>query len=124
MSYEINWEENGVVVRFWGTYTFEVNNDADLEVYSAPQLEGLKYVIWDLTDISEMSMTEDEAVLPATHNKLASSRLLHVKVAMIATDQQTRRVCEAYVAGCRNRGVGWDFMVSDSMETIRKWIAD
>jgi hypothetical protein len=123
MPYEINWEENGVVVKFRGTFTFEVNNDASLELLNSNQLEGLKYIIWDLSDISKMGMTIDDAVLAAMQDQLVSSRLPHVKMALIATDQSTRNVCYEYVTGCRNRKVGWSFKISHSMDRVRTWIA-
>jgi hypothetical protein len=123
MPYEINWEKNGVLMRFLGIFNLKENNNATIEILDAPQFESVKYIIWDLSGISEQNMTEDEAVLVSMQDKLISSRLPKVKMALFAQDEHVRRICDKYVAGCHSRLTGWDFMVSDSMEKIRTWFA-
>jgi len=68
-------------------------------------------------------MTEEEATLAAIQDKLISSRLPQVKMALLAQDKHSRRLCDQYVASYNSRVTGWDFMVSDSMENIRTWVA-
>lgn len=123
MPYEINWEMNGVLVRFLGTFNHKENNNATIEILNAPQVEGLKYIIWDLSDISTQKMTEDEAALAAMQDQLASFRLPHIKMALLAQDEQSHRICNRYITSYHSRLTGWDFMVSDNMESIRTWIA-
>ena len=123
MPYEINWEVNGVLVRFLGTFNFKENNNATIEILDAPQFESRKYIIWDLSGISEQNMTEEEAALAAMHDKIISSRLPQVKMALLAHTKHTRRICDQYIARCRSSQMLWDFMVSDSMENIRTWVA-
>ncbi len=122
MPYEINWEKNGVLVRFSGTFDYNENANATIEIYSAPKFEDVKYAIWDLSGISELNMTKDEAVLAAMHDQFASSRLPHIKMALLAQDEPTRQICEAYVARCQSSRMGWEFMVSGSIESIRTWV--
>lgn len=110
-------------MRFWGTYDHEVCTNANLEIYNDPQFEGLNYSIWDLSGISELNMPEYETVLPALQDKLASMRLPKLKITLLIKDEPTRRLCQEYVACCQSRGMGWKFMVSDSMENIRTCLA-
>ena len=122
MSYEIKWESKGVLVRFSGYYSFEEDSNANMEICSAPQFENLKYIIWDLSSISELQMTGEEAVVTSMQDRLAASRLPHVKVALLAQDKPTRKICDHYIARCRNYQMSWEFMVFDSMENIRSWV--
>lgn len=123
MSYAINWESEGVLVRFSETYSYEEDSNANMEIYSASQFENLKYIIWDLSGISELKMTDEEAVTTSMQDRLASSRLPHVKVALLAQDKPTLKICENYIARCRNYQMDWEFMVFDNMESIRRWVA-
>ncbi|MDM8524038.1 hypothetical protein QUF80_11780 [Desulfococcaceae bacterium HSG8] len=121
MSYQIKWEEKGVIVRFSGIYSFKEDSDANIEMYSDSRFENLNYIIWDMSGISELNMTEEEAGLTSMQDRLASSRLPHVKMALLAQDKPTRKICEHYIAKCRNDKLGWEFLISDSMESIRSW---
>ncbi len=119
MSYQIKWEEEGVLVRFSGIYSFEEDTNANIEIYSNSQFENINYIIWDLSGISELSMTEDEAYLTSMQDRLASSRLPHVKMALLAQDKPTRKICERYITKCQNDKSSWKFLISDNMESIR-----
>lgn len=122
MSYEIIWEQNGVVVRFWGIFDYKENADATLEIYSASQFENLKFAIWDFSDVSEFRMTGEEAGLVASYDQIASSRLQYLKMALLTQDKRIRRICEKYIVRFQGRQTDWEFMVSDSMESIRTWV--
>ena len=121
MPYEIIWGTNGILVQFWGSYDHKVSTRANIEIYSDSRFKGLKYAIWDLSGISELRITVDEAVIPAMQDKLASERLPNLKLAMIVQDEPARKICNSYVAHCQNSGMEWEFMVADSMECIRAW---
>ncbi len=123
MPYEINWETNGVVVRFLEAFNLKENNNATVELLNSPQFEDLKYIIWDLSDVSEQNMTEEEAALASIQDKLISTRLPQVKMALLAQNEHTSRVCNQYLASCSIGLRGWDFMISGSMEDIRNWVA-
>ena len=122
MPYRIQWEKNGVLVRFWGTFNFKENNNATIAILENHRFENLKYIIWDLSDIFVQDMTRAEASLAAMHDLLIASRLPHVKMALLAKDKRTLRICDQYVIRCSRAIKGWEFRVSDSMANIRTWI--
>jgi len=45
MAYTINWETNGVIVRFQGNFNLKENNNVTFELLNAPQFESLEYII-------------------------------------------------------------------------------
>jgi hypothetical protein len=94
LPYNINWEMNIVIVRFLGTFNLKEKNNATIAILDVPQFESVKYIIWDLSGISEQNMTEDEAVLAFIQDKLISSRLTKAKMALLAQDEHVRRICD------------------------------
>jgi hypothetical protein len=122
-SYEINWEKNGVIVRFLDTFDFNANVNARIDIYKDPRSNYLKYAIWDTSKFTELSFTEVEISVMAGHDVNESSHFPKLKMALFAPDKNIRRICEQYCAHCQNRQIGWDFMVSDSMKSIRTWVA-
>ena len=121
-SYEINWEKNGVLVRFLDTFDYNANINARLDIYKDPRINYLKYAIWDTSKVTESSFTEDEIDLIAGQDVKGSSRFPKIKMALFAPDKNIRSMCEQYCAHCQSRGMDWEFMVSDSMKSIRTWI--
>ena len=122
MPYEINWEKNGVLVKFWGLFDFETNASANTDMYNDPRSNDLKYIIWDTSRISELSVKEGETRIIAAQDEIGSSRLSKIKMALFAQDKATRKICEQYCSHYQSRQTGWDFMVSDNMESIRNWV--
>lgn len=122
MPHDINWEKNGVLVRFWGIFDFKANSNAAYDIFNDPRNKDLKYVIWDTSSVSEVDMTNGETVILSMQDQLGSSRLPKIKLGMFATDKNTRSICEHYCAHYQTRQTGWKFLISDSMERIRNWV--
>jgi hypothetical protein len=122
MPYEINWEKNGLVVRFSGIFDFETNKNASCEVYEDSRCDSLKYVIWDATGISESVMSENDFAILAMQDLTGSIRLPELKLALVAQGKDLLRLFKNHTVSYNTRKTGWDFMVSDNMEDIRSWI--
>ena len=121
MSYEITWEENGVIVRFSGLFDYDTKIKASNEVYKAHQSNTLSYIILDTSGIAETFFTATELSGIATHDQIASLRLPKIKMAMFAQDKELHDLCEQYCAQHQCRLTGWEYMVSNNMENIRDW---
>lgn len=122
MPYEINWEKNGTLVRFWGLFDFKVNSEAAIDIFNDPRNQDLKYVIWDTSDVSDVHMANGETSILSMQDQLGALRLPKIKLAMFAAAKDTRTICEQYCAHYQSRQAGWEFMISDSMENIRNWV--
>ncbi len=122
MPYKIDWEKDGVLVRFWGIFNYQENTGANMEVSGDPRLEDLNYAIWDLSGISDQQMSKAQIEMAAIQDQLISHRLPRLKLALFATEESTRRLCEQYLAQYQTRQTGWQFLMSDDMENIRAWV--
>jgi hypothetical protein len=121
MSYEIDWEKNGVIVRFSGVIDFKTNISANNELYSDQRCEDLKYIIWDTSGVSEATISDTELTIIASQDQLGSSRLQKIRMALFAPADHIRILCDQYCAKHQSRLTGWEFLVSTDMEEIRKW---
>ena len=121
-SYEINWEKNGVHVRFWDTFDYNANVNANIDLYKDPRCKYITYAIWDTSKITEYFLTEDELNLIAGQGRGKSLSVPKIKMAFFAPDKNLRSICEQCCAYCQSQQAGWDFMVSDSMKSIRTWV--
>jgi hypothetical protein len=121
-SYEINWEKNGVHVRFWDTFDYNANVNANIDLYKDPRSNYLTYAIWDTSKVTESFLTEDEISVIAEQDVTESSRFPKIKMALFAPDKNIRSTCEQYCSHCQSRQLDWEFMVSDSMKSIRAWV--
>ena len=122
MPYEINWERNGVVVRFTGVFDFKENVNANNEIYSDSRCDRLNYAIWDVSDVSEMAVNEVETLLIAMQDQSCSSLVPKIKLAFLAQDETLRGFFNQYAAHYQSRKTGWDFKVFDNMESTRAWV--
>ena len=120
--YEINWEKNGVLVRFFYKFDYNANIDANIDIYKDPRSKYLKYAIWDTSKATELSMTETEVKVIAEQDVTESSRFPKIKMALFAPDKNIRSMCKQYCVHCQSRRIGWEFMVSDSLKSIRIWV--
>lgn len=122
MQYVIEWEKNGVLVRFLGIYDFKTNADASLEFLNDARCENINYAIWDFSTVFEQKMSDEEVDLTASHDQLISSRLPPIKMALLAQSNDTHKLANRYVASYGASHTGWDFKVFDTMEEIRSWV--
>ena len=123
MPYEINWEKNGVLVRFWDAFDYNANIKANIDLYKDPRSKYLTYAIWDTSNVTESSLTEDEIIVIAGQDGKESLHMPKIKKALFAPDKNIHSMCEQYCAHCQSWQMGWEFMVSDSMKSIRTWVA-
>jgi hypothetical protein len=123
MPYKISWKDTGVEVLFSGKFDFEVNKNANCEIYEDPRCDSINYRIWDASNVSLVLITEAEFSVLAMQDNIGSCRLPNFKLAMLAKDTETLSLFEYYANYCNARIPGWNVMVFDSMEKVRSGIS-
>lgn len=122
MNYTVNWEEYGVLVSFAGEVSHEINASANHEVYMNPRSDDIKYMIWDLTRVTKTTYTELETKSSALRDKLTSHRLPKIKMGFVTNDVKIAFICDNYILHSIQVGSQWEFNISDSFETIKRWV--
>ncbi len=121
MSYKLKWEKHGVIASFSGSLTFQENESANTEIYNDPRIDDLRYVIWDLSDISEQLVTESEAKTIAKFDNVVGSQLKHMKLGFVTVDDAARLFLGQYSVQAINCGIPWEFQNFDTLEKAKSW---
>lgn len=122
MPFQIDWKDDGVTVYFWGAFDKDVHSDAFLKTVNSPFFRKVKFILWDLSKITEHIISEEESILTAIDDQLLARTLQPVKMAFFVQDATPRRLPRQYTARYRSRYNGWSFMVSNDMSLINSWI--
>jgi hypothetical protein len=123
MPYQFQWEQNGVVINLSSELSLKVINSADTEFYNNPKSEIAKYVIYDLSLIETIDFDVQFMRFISIRDKLASLRMPNIKMGFVVRDEKTAHLCQEYINYSLAGGSPWEFNVSESIETIREWIA-
>ncbi len=87
MTYKITFEPKGVYVQFSDLFTFVENYEVADKVYAYSQKNTVEYVIWDLTTVEHLVMSEFEAVSLAAIDYGAPPSLDNIKMILIAQNE-------------------------------------
>lgn len=123
MTYQLKWLKRGVIATFSGVFSAMENSRANTEVYSDIRSDDLQYQIWDLLNISDIEMTELQVDVPAFIDKIASIRLPNIKMALVAVDEKTIKLCNKYIHISVTGGSPWQFQIFNSLEEAKKWVS-
>jgi hypothetical protein len=121
MPYKLKWGKDSVIGSFSGSFTFQESNRAQTEIYNDQRSNDLRYVIWDLSDISKQLATKSEAQAIATIDNVVGSRLNDIKIAFVAVDDASRLFFGHYSIQAINYGTSWEFQIFDTLEKAKSW---
>ena len=123
MSYQIIWKQKGIYVCFRGNLTVTDHTQTSNALYSDPRIDGIKYIIRDLTGVSAASISMDDLALPVAIDRGASHYLSVLRIALVATNEQTRKLCKMYIDLSKRFHTHWHFrLFSDAVEA-QDWAA-
>ncbi len=125
MSYQVNWELNGVYVRFDGVFDGRSNNAANEEIYSDPRVDNIDFQIWDLTEIDGIDIDEDDIEYAAGMDcSAASSHVRNIKLALITNekDEFSTQACLHYIEAVTACEISWDIKLFHDLESARNWV--
>ena len=121
MSYQIIWKSKGIHISFKGSFTSADHTQTSNVLYSDPRIDHIQYIIRDLSGISEASVEMDDLTLPAAIDRGASHYLNTLKVALVATNEQTRNVCQMYIELSKRFHTHWHFQLFSSVGEAQRW---
>ncbi len=122
MSYELKWEENGVVAGFNEEFNYAEYENAINELSNNPVFEKVKFIIWDFSKLSESDVDGNDSIFAALHDKLTTARFPSLKIAFCVKDRILYNYFKEYISKYKDYCNGWDYSISDSMIRIRSWV--
>lgn len=121
MPYKINWEEEGVYVKWSELTTANENIRLNGEIYGYEKFDTIKYLISDILDSEFPEYTEKEIRIIAKLDAQASIWNKNLKIAHITKKQAFIDLIKSYEDQMHESG--WKFMTFDNLEDARKWLS-
>lgn len=119
--HRLTWEDNGV---YWQCYDTLIPEDIIRmtgEVYGDARLESRRYVIIDLTEVAHLEVDAGDVRRETSSAKTANARMLHVKVAYVATDEELVALLETHIQQTQEIVPHSRQRLFDSLDEARVW---
>ncbi len=122
MGYKINWEKDGVLVEFFEKSTGQDVINIDNYLYSFDKFEKMKYQLWDFSNSSEITFTDEEMEIIGVLDKSASIWNKSMLVAIISTDNNFIKSLDVYKKEIAD--IGWFCEVFQDIANARNWLSN
>ncbi len=122
MPFKIVWKKDGINLRFTGKFDFQAIDSANREVYGDSRVDNIKYVIWDAININQALVSEEQLDLASEDDKVGTSYLPNLKLALVGTDPNLRKIFEYYVNRSMQIESTWQFKIFNRLIDAENWV--
>lgn len=119
MPYKTVWEEKGVCWQYSGNVTGEELFQTALEFYEDERFDEVKYLLVDLRKVKQYDGSVGQLEKIAVMDMGAAYTNPRVKVAIVAVEDQIRRLAELYASISRTSS--WETIIFDNLSDARLW---
>ncbi len=98
MSYRHEWENNGVLIKFWGATSGSEIDEAIDQIRNSPDLSKLGYVISDYLVVDEFRVTRYDVLLIAARDHWVSVTNANLKIALVGGRSDVLNALKCYAA--------------------------
>jgi hypothetical protein len=123
MAHNTIWEEKGLFWQFSGEVTALEVQEANNELYSDPRFDTAEYFIWDMTDVSEVCLTESDVGHAVAMDRGASFTNNRLNGALIANNEHIRNLITQYIDASAVSGNPWKLKLFNNLEEARSWLS-
>ena len=121
MTFNINWDKNGVYVKFRGVVNAQDLIDANNYVISNANFELINYQIFDFLDIEEFKITSYDISIIGIMDKSQTSVKEEMKVAIVTQSDYIKEITTEYDQIMS--GSNWETRIFPSYETALEWVS-
>lgn len=122
MGYATEWEDHGVVWRYWGQVDGEELLHSNMEIYGDERFDALKYQIVDLTRITEFNVTRDDMMTIAAYDKAAAMSNPRIRIAVVTHHTAARTLTRLYET--TNTESPWTVRLFEDLNEARRWAVE
>ncbi len=119
MGYSIEWIADNVIVTLSGKIKFADIDAADGLLYGGPRFERMEYQLFDLTNVEEFNLTDQELMIIGTLDKNAGIWNKRIKVALVTKDKKVIKLIETYQMVMSD--TAWKVKVFAELGDAKKW---
>ncbi len=120
MTFTINWDKNGVYVKFRGVVNAQDLIDANNYVISNANFESINFQIFDFLDIEEFKITSYDISIIGVMDKSQTDVKKDMKVAVVTQSDYVREITAEYDKIMS--GSNWETNIFPSLEAAREWV--
>jgi hypothetical protein len=120
MTFNINWDKNGVYVKFRGNVTAQDLIDANNYVISNANFETIEYQIFDFLHIDEFTITSYDMSIIGVMDRAQTDFKKEMKVAILTQDDYVIEITSEYEQ--LMTGTDWGTKILPSIEEARAWV--
>lgn len=120
MTFNINWDKNGVYVKFRGNVTPQDLIDANNYVISNAKFESIEYQIFDFLHIDEFLITSYDITIIGTMDKGQVDFKEKMKVAILSQDDHVIEITKEYEQ--LMDGTSWETNIMTNIDDAREWV--
>lgn len=121
MTFNINWDKNGVYVKFRGVVNAQDLIDANNYVISNANFESINYQIFDFLDIEKLKITSYDISIIGIMDKSQTSVKEKMKVAIVTQSDYIKEITTEYDQIML--GSNWETRIFPSYETALEWVS-
>lgn len=126
MYYKIDWlSDNGVAITYTNNLDAENINKAQNAIYTSPNSYNLRYIIYDYSDVKNLTLSQDEEDLIVAIDCAATYTFQRqIKLALIGNDvcelfiinfiKHFNELCEVYT---------WDVKAFNDLNVAKQWLS-
>ena len=119
MTFNINWDKNGVYVKFRGIVNAQDLIDANNYVISNKIFEEIDYQIFDFSSIDEFKILTEDINIIGTMDKSQSEFKKNMKVAIITQNASVKEITYEYDK--LMTGSSWITKIFHDVDSARIW---
>ena len=122
MAYELIWEPQGVVIRFFDVAVWEDLVNYKQELFSDPRSKSLCYQIFDARDLTDVKVNGRDAIKGAQMDVVLGKANTHpCRIAAVSDEEHIQLLAGFY--GMALDVPGWQFATFVDMDLARNWVA-
>ena len=123
LSYELIWEDRGVLFRFRDVVTGDELVQSNLDVYANPKFESIEYEVAIFSDSVKFEASSETVRRVAEMDAAASKRNPKVVVAIVASQTVIRGLANLYRLQSEVAGGTWETEFFETEPDARRWLA-
>lgn len=119
MTFNINWDKEGVYVKFRGIVTAQDLIDSNNYLMSNAKFDSIDYQIFDFLDIEKFKVSSYDLSIIGTMNKSQTDFKKDMMIAIISEDDNVKEIIKEYDQLLF--GTNWITKDFSSVDSARTW---
>ena len=120
MTFNINWDKDGVYVKFSGVVTAQDLIDANNYVLSNANFESINYQIFDFLHVDDFKVTSHDITLIAMMDKSQIESKKEMKIAILTMNNYVKELTLEYDQFMT--GSDWETKIFETAEAAKEWV--